>query len=169
MAGKHIPRSKSRILILGLTLLGSSVLFFLFSLSPLRNPSHSQFPNPIVNAETSFVASLEHFLTHKAPISPSVRDDTVSESVGEEEVKKLDDRVYDMEMDKLYRDPYYPVSWPLKVYVYNMPSKFTYDLLWLFRNTYKETSNLTSNGSPVHRLIEQVPSQFASVIFDEIF
>ncbi|XP_022864695.1 probable arabinosyltransferase ARAD1 [Olea europaea var. sylvestris] len=36
-----------------------------------------------------------------------------------------------------------------------MPSKFTYDLLWLFRSTYKETHNLTSNGSPVHRLIEQ--------------
>ncbi|CBI20132.3 unnamed protein product, partial [Vitis vinifera] len=36
-----------------------------------------------------------------------------------------------------------------------MPAKFTYDLLWLFRNTYKETSNRTSNGSPVHRLIEQ--------------
>ncbi|KAG5555245.1 hypothetical protein RHGRI_012695 [Rhododendron griersonianum] len=33
--------------------------------------------------------------------------------------------------------------------------KFTYDLLTLFRNTYRETSNLTSNGSPVHRLIEQ--------------
>ncbi|MCL7033521.1 hypothetical protein MKW94_005702 [Papaver nudicaule] len=43
----------------------------------------------------------------------------------------------------------------LKVYVYEMPAKFTYDLLWLFRNTYKDTSNLTSNGSPVHRLIEQ--------------
>ncbi|CDP04932.1 unnamed protein product [Coffea canephora] len=36
-----------------------------------------------------------------------------------------------------------------------MPSRFTYDLLWLFRNTYRDTSNLTSNGSPVHRLIEQ--------------
>lgn len=44
---------------------------------------------------------------------------------------------------------------PIRVYVYEMPSKFTYDLLWLFRNSYKETSNLTSNGSPVHRLIEQ--------------
>ncbi|KAG6402898.1 hypothetical protein SASPL_135112 [Salvia splendens] len=44
---------------------------------------------------------------------------------------------------------------PIRVYVYDMPSKFTYDLLWLFHNTYKETTNLTSNGSPVHRLIEQ--------------
>ncbi|KAG6400702.1 hypothetical protein SASPL_137544 [Salvia splendens] len=44
---------------------------------------------------------------------------------------------------------------PIRVYVYDMPSKFTYDLLWLFHSTYKETTNLTSNGSPVHRLIEQ--------------
>ncbi|CAO2171821.1 unnamed protein product [Urochloa humidicola] len=36
-----------------------------------------------------------------------------------------------------------------------MPSKFTYDLLRLFRDSYRETGNLTSNGSPVHRLIEQ--------------
>jgi hypothetical protein len=44
----------------------------------------------------------------------------------------------------------------LQVYVYEMPSKFTCDLLKLFRDTYKETTSLTSNGSPVHRLIEQV-------------
>ncbi|KAF9617846.1 hypothetical protein IFM89_039028 [Coptis chinensis] len=43
----------------------------------------------------------------------------------------------------------------VRVYVYEMPAKFTYDLLRLFQNTYKDTSNLTSNGSPVHRLIEQ--------------
>lgn len=48
----------------------------------------------------------------------------------------------------------------VRVYVYEMPAKFTYDLLWLFRNTYKETVNLTSNGSPVHRLIEQVTLLF---------
>ena len=41
-----------------------------------------------------------------------------------------------------------------------MPSKFTYDLLRLFITSYKDTSNLTSNGSPVHRLIEQVHSFF---------
>lgn len=59
----------------------------------------------------------------------------------------------------MYEDPYYPAASGLtsaiRVYVYEMPAKFTYDLLWLFRNTYKETSNRTSNGSPVHRLIEQ--------------
>ncbi|KAF7143212.1 hypothetical protein RHSIM_Rhsim05G0022200 [Rhododendron simsii] len=42
-------------------------------------------------------------------------------------------------------DPFLP---PLRVYVYEMPKKSTYDLLTLFRNTYRETSNLTSNGSP---------------------
>ena len=46
----------------------------------------------------------------------------------------------------------------VKVFVYEMPNKFTYDLLKLFLTTYKETENLTSNGSPVHRLIEQVTS-----------
>lgn len=58
------------------------------------------------------------------------------------------------ETERLYADPFYPFS-PLRVYVYQMPNKFTYDLLWLFRNSYKQTSNLTSNGSPVHRLIQQ--------------
>jgi hypothetical protein len=44
----------------------------------------------------------------------------------------------------------------LKVYVYEMPAKFTTDLLWLFHDSLEQTANLTSNGSPVHRLIEQV-------------
>ncbi|XP_054814008.1 probable arabinosyltransferase ARAD1 [Prosopis cineraria] len=155
MAGKHIPRSKSRILFYGLLLLGLSVIFFLFSLFPNRQSARSQFLNPNVLVETSFVASLEDFLKRKASTLTFVGDDTVSGEAGEEEVRKLDNRIYDMEVDRLYGDPYYPAGLPLKVYVYNMPSKFTYDLLWLFRNTYKETDNLTSNGSPVHRLIEQ--------------
>ncbi|KAK4256147.1 hypothetical protein QN277_009052 [Acacia crassicarpa] len=156
MAGKHIPRSKSRILLYGLSLFGFSVLFFLFCLSSNRQSARSQFLNLNVNVETSFVASLEDFLARKASRSTFVRDDTVSGEAGEVEVRKLDNRIYEMGMDRLYYgDPYYPVGLPLKVYVYNMPSKFTYDLLWLFRNTYKETDNLTSNGSPVHRLIEQ--------------
>ncbi|KAF9661316.1 hypothetical protein SADUNF_Sadunf19G0055400 [Salix dunnii] len=37
-----------------------------------------------------------------------------------------------------------------------MPTRFTYDLLWLLRNTFRDTDNLTSNGSLVHRLIEQL-------------
>ncbi|KAG0613223.1 hypothetical protein M758_6G086600 [Ceratodon purpureus] len=43
----------------------------------------------------------------------------------------------------------------LNVYVYEMPAKFTTDLLWLFQNSLEQTVNLTSNGSPVHRLIQQ--------------
>ncbi|KAJ7949874.1 Exostosin family protein [Quillaja saponaria] len=155
MAGKHIPRSKSRILLFCLSLLGFSVLFFLFSLSPLRNPTHFQDPNPNTTPETSFVVSLEHFLTYKVPIASTIRDDTASSVLEEEEVKKLDNSMFRTETNRLNDHPYFPVGFPLKVYVYEMPSKFTYDLLWLFRNTYKETSNVTSNGSPVHRLIEQ--------------
>lgn len=48
----------------------------------------------------------------------------------------------------------------VRVYVYKMPNKFTYDLLRLFQSTYRETENLTSNGSPVHRLIAQVQISF---------
>ncbi|KAI4295285.1 hypothetical protein L6164_035347 [Bauhinia variegata] len=155
MAGKHFPRSKSRILLCGLLIIGFSLVFCLFSSYPLRNPTHLQFTNPNTNVETSFVTSLDHFLTHKAPKFSSARDDTVHGEAQDDEVTKLDNEIYKMEVDRLYSDPYYPVDLPLKVYVYNMPSKFTYDLLWLFSKTYKETSNLTSNGSPVHRLIEQ--------------
>lgn len=50
-----------------------------------------------------------------------------------------------------------PTSPPtLNIYVYEMPAKFTTDLLWLFHNSLDQTVNLTSNGSPVHRLIQQV-------------
>lgn len=77
----------------------------------------------------------------------------------DQSVKKLDDSIWKTENERIYEDSFYPaVSMPIRVYIYEMPSKFTYDLLWLFRNSYKETSNLTSNGSPVHRLIEQVTS-----------
>ncbi|XP_057456854.1 probable arabinosyltransferase ARAD1 [Lotus japonicus] len=158
MAGKlhNMPRSKSRIVLLSLSLLALSLLIFLSSLSPFQtssspssSPSHFHDPN----VETSFVTSLDHFLTtHTHP--PSADDDhTVTET--EAAVKNLDDAVYRSEMDRLDSDPYYPLSLPLRVYVYNMPSKFTFDLLRLFATTYKDTSNLTSNGSPVHRLIEQ--------------
>ncbi|KAG0553665.1 hypothetical protein KC19_12G029400 [Ceratodon purpureus] len=43
----------------------------------------------------------------------------------------------------------------LNVYVYEMPAKCTTDLLWLFQNSQEQTVNLTSSGSPVHRLIHQ--------------
>lgn len=83
--------------------------------------------------------------------SPSVSDDTVVVADGEAD-KRFDDLIWKRETERLYDAS----SSVLRVFVYEMPAKFTYDLLWLFRNTYKETSNLTSNGSPVHRLIEQV-------------
>lgn len=83
--------------------------------------------------------------------SPSVSDDTVVVADGEAD-KRFDDLIWKRETERLYEAS----SSVLRVFVYEMPAKFTYDLLWLFRNTYKETSNLTSNGSPVHRLIEQV-------------
>ncbi|KAJ8451381.1 hypothetical protein Cgig2_017772 [Carnegiea gigantea] len=177
MAGKHsssssmTPRDRplctSPILLFTLSLLSLLfIIFFFFSSSPsstsispkssssLTNPNPN--PNPDPNFEYSFVASLEHFLTTKLPRLPRpARDDTVGDS-DEESVRKLDDLIWKVENQRVYEDGFYPASsMPIRVYVYEMPSKFTYDLLWLFRNTYKETSNLTSNGSPVHRLIEQ--------------
>ncbi|KOM51165.1 hypothetical protein LR48_Vigan08g199200 [Vigna angularis] len=150
MAGKYIPRSKSRATLF-LFLLAFSLLFILFSLSPLRSPSLSPTNVRVPDAETSFLVSLDRFLT----ATPSSLSDDTAHDGQEDLVAKLDDAVYRSEMDRLYTDPYYPLSLPLRVYVYDMPPKFTYDLLWLFKRTYRETSNLTSNGSPVHRLIEQ--------------
>lgn len=156
-------RPKSSILIFALTLFVLSLIFVLLSLSSSSFSSSSSsfsrtpvtYSNLQVEPETSFVASLENFLTQKVPKPSSpVRDDTVR-TVREEDVKRLDDLKYRSERNWLHRDQSYPVNFPIRVYVYDMPSKFTYDLLWLFRNTYRETSNLTSNGSPVHRLIEQ--------------
>lgn len=68
-------------------------------------------------------------------------------------MRRLDELVWRRETERLYTNS---ISSVVNVYVYEMPDKFTYDLLELFWTTYKETVNLTSNGSPVHRLIEQV-------------
>ncbi|KAI8523450.1 hypothetical protein RHMOL_Rhmol13G0074600 [Rhododendron molle] len=105
-------------------------------------------PNPNPSADYSFVASLKKFLAQKPR---ALLDDAVA-SASEQDVKKLDDMIWKTETERLYGHPFLP---PLRVYVYEMPKKFTYDLSTLFWNTYRETSNLTSNGSPVHRLIEQ--------------
>lgn len=70
-------------------------------------------------------------------------------------MNRLDDLISQEEEKRFYGGESLFGS-PIRVYVYDMPSKFTYDLLWLFQSTYRETVNLTSNGSPVHRLIEQV-------------
>ncbi|XP_022718578.1 probable arabinosyltransferase ARAD1 isoform X1 [Durio zibethinus] len=162
MRAKQIPstltRSKSPILLLffALSLVALSFLFFLSSPSDPSSSSSSthHFPHRQIRPQTSFVASLEHFLTHKASDYHQTSDDTVG-TVLEDDVRRVDERKSAKEMEWVYGDPYYPLNMPIRVYVYEMPTKFTYDLLWLFQNTYRETSNLTSNGSPVHRLIEQ--------------
>ncbi|EEF42357.1 probable arabinosyltransferase ARAD1 [Ricinus communis] len=148
-------RSRSPILLFTLSLLAFSLLFFLFSLS--SSQTHNPYPSPnfTLKPVTSFLASLELFLTKKSlSSSSSHRDDTVREVI-EDDLHRLDEKMFAKESARLYSDPYYPLQFPIRVYVYEMPNKFTYDLLWLFRNTYRDTVNLTSNGSPVHRLIEQ--------------
>ncbi|KAK3013006.1 hypothetical protein RJ639_008738 [Escallonia herrerae] len=147
MAGRHYsisgnPRPRSPILLFTLSLLALSLLFYIFSLatSPPRAVPIRASQNP--NVDYSFVDSLEKFLTSDAH---RPRADPASES----DVKKLDDLVSKRETQRLYHDTSSLPS-AIRVYVYEMPAKFTYDLLWLFRNTYRETSNLTSNV-PKHK------------------
>ncbi|XP_022743713.1 probable arabinosyltransferase ARAD1 isoform X2 [Durio zibethinus] len=160
MRAKQIPssltRSKSPILLIVfiISLIFLSFLFFLSAPSDPTRSSSRPYPHLPIRPETSFVASLEHFLTRKSPNHDRTSDDTVR-TVLEDDVGRFDERKFAKEMDWVHGEPYYPLSMPIRVYVYEMPTKFTYDLLWLFRNTYRDTSNLTSNGSPVHRLIEQ--------------
>lgn len=154
MPGKlHNRHSSSRCsLRLLIPTLFAGLVIVVYVISSLARPSVT-YSVQTAWTERSFVASLEHFLTHDASkLSSPARDDTVR---GESDrlAMDLDDMVFEREKRSLNDDP---VGFPVKVYVYEMPRKFTYDLLWLFRNSYKETSNLTSNGSPVHRLIEQV-------------
>lgn len=147
--------AKSRILLFTLSLFAFSLLFVLFSVTrnSYSDPYPYPYPTPNAKPETSFAASLERFL---AQTSQRFRDDTITSLTEDGVVRKFDDVASKIERQRVNEDSYYPLSLPIRVYVYEMPRKFTYDLLWLFRNTYKDTSNLTSNGSPVHRLIEQV-------------
>ncbi|KAL1539864.1 putative arabinosyltransferase ARAD1 [Salvia divinorum] len=165
MAGRHssspsaaAKSQRSPLLLFVLSLIFLSLIFYIFasssspSLPTLHATSFPAASNP--NVDYSFVSSLEKFLiTHKSK-SPSSRDDTVRGAVDERDVKRLGDLISEEEEKRLYGGETSFYS-PIRVYVYDMPSKFTYDLLWLFHNTYKETTDLTSNGSPVHRLIEQ--------------
>jgi hypothetical protein len=154
MAGKQFPslaharHAPSRCLLaVGALLLLSAVYFLLLSPSPPR-PVPGPLSNPSTTATTSFVASLDRFLD--SPHPPGA-------SSGPPE--DLDGAIRRGEEARLYGDPggAWPAAQaPLRVYVYEMPRKFTYDLLRLFRDSYRQTTNLTSNGSPVHRLIEQV-------------
>ncbi|KAG1365529.1 putative arabinosyltransferase ARAD1 [Cocos nucifera] len=163
----HSPSSPS-FLVAALSLLALASIFFFYAFSSYRCPASTPFdasvareksnPNPKSNAaapEYSFVASLEKFLTSRRPVATG--SSSPAADAGGAAVKALDDAIWEKETERLYGDPADPWSGlsVVRVYVYEMPAKFTYDLLWLFRNTYKETANLTSNGSPVHRLIEQ--------------
>lgn len=125
-----------------------SLIYYIFSISNPNKPIFTPNLNPKV--QYSFVDSLEQFL--QKPVVTAHRDDTVGGD-SETEVKKLDDLIWKSEISRVYDSEW---NSPVRVYVYEMPNKFTYDMLWLFHNTFKETRNLTSNGSPVHRLIEQV-------------
>ncbi|KAF0892081.1 hypothetical protein E2562_013474 [Oryza meyeriana var. granulata] len=154
MAGKQFPSlaharpASPRGLLAGaslllLVLLAASYFLLLSPSSPgLASPSSGSA------ADTAFLISLDRFLASPRPSSASS-----AASPGD-----LDAAIRAEEEARIYGDPggaWPAAAGPLRVYVYEMPSKFTYDLLRLFRDSYRETTNLTSNGSPVHRLVEQ--------------
>ncbi|XP_066315255.1 probable arabinosyltransferase ARAD1 [Miscanthus floridulus] len=156
MAGKQFPSpahsrlasSSSRRLIAAVA---ASLILLTASYFLLLSPS-SHRPGPAIlaspSATTSFLASLDRFLSDPHP----------SASASAAAPGELDAAIRVQEEARLYGDdPAWPApaAGPLRIYVYEMPSKFTYDLLRLFRDSYRDTDNLTSNGSPVHRLIEQ--------------
>ncbi|KAK1281192.1 putative glucuronosyltransferase GUT1 [Acorus gramineus] len=161
MAGKHSHFGNPRSSTLSLPSLTTSALLA-FSLSllafiffssfrstscvPYGIPISSPTLNPSRPPDYSFVASLDRFLAS----APPPRKDPPAASAAE-----LDGTIWSREAERFYSDPYGASSSVVRVYVYEMPEKFTYDLLRLFRDTYKDTSDLTSNGSPVHRLVEQ--------------
>ncbi|KAG9155743.1 hypothetical protein Leryth_004008 [Lithospermum erythrorhizon] len=154
MALRHSKTPKS---ITILFIISITIIFFIFSIfSSQSSPSSSSFiisktqNSPFI--DYSFVSSLEKFL--KSNLNKVVEEKKGNGDEGI--VKKLDNSIWEIENELFYdKDSVFPVSLPIKVYVYDMPSKFTYDLLWLFHNSYRDTFNATSNGSPVHRLIEQ--------------
>ncbi|KAK3162250.1 hypothetical protein QOZ80_1BG0087380 [Eleusine coracana subsp. coracana] len=154
MAGKQFPSlahtrpasasSRRAIAVAALLiLLAASYFLLLLPSSPRSAPAVLASPS----ATTSFLASLDHFLAAPHPSASSAAP-----------LGDLDDAIRAQEEARFYgeSDSAWPAAaGPLRVYVYEMPIKFTYDLLRLFRNSYHQTDNLTSNGSPVHRLIEQ--------------
>jgi len=106
---------------------------------------HSQEPGDSSGASTvpeySFLESLHGFLVkHAAENTASGGDSPAIVDEGE----RFSRAIVEAERPTL------------NVYVYKMPAKFTTDLLRLFHDSLERTAKLTSNGSPVHRLIEQV-------------
>ncbi|KAL6541428.1 hypothetical protein OROGR_010914 [Orobanche gracilis] len=163
MAGRHYSAAasaykfrRSPVILFTISIFFLCLLLYIFAYSSSPSSSTLQIHaarNP--NIDYSFVSSLEKFLINaKSKSSSTASDDTVRRNVTEQDVQMFDYLISQGEEKRLYGDINQFYS-PIRVYVYDMPSKFTYDLLWLFLTTYKETSNLTSNGSPVHRLIEQ--------------
>ncbi|XP_039129582.1 probable arabinosyltransferase ARAD1 [Dioscorea cayenensis subsp. rotundata] len=155
-SGSHRSPSffRSVILLASLSLIAVIIISFSSSSSRcpplLPNTDHNPNPNPSPPIY-SFVESLDKFLASRRQATD--RTDSVAS------VEDLDNSIWSREMERLQgsrsSDLWPGISSVIRVYVYEMPSKFTYDLLSLFRNTYRETANLTSNGSPVHRLIKQ--------------
>ncbi|XP_071732141.1 probable arabinosyltransferase ARAD1 [Rutidosis leptorrhynchoides] len=152
--------TRSPFLLITITLTCFFLIFHIFTTSPPTKSisnSHTSISNqPYLNPNVhySFVNSLEQFL--KKPRIPGSPDDTAADPASDDEqreVRKLDDLIWRSETARVYNDENNML--PVRVYVYEMPVKFTYDMLLLYQNTYRETVNLTSNGSPVHRLIEQ--------------
>ncbi|GJT02624.1 probable arabinosyltransferase ARAD1 [Tanacetum coccineum] len=135
-----------------LTLITLTSFIFIYYFTFTTHTSTSPNPKPNPNIQYSFVNSLELFLSqtnlHHLP-----KDDT-ADPTAEHSPEKSDQLTWRSENARLYNDGRL-FGEPVRVYVYEMPVKFTYDLLRLFRDTFRETVNLTSNGSPVHRLIEQ--------------
>lgn len=116
-------------------------------------------PNlPTQNPQYSFLTSLHQFLRRNPNPEevhykkPSVDYSSAFASASEVEIL---DRSRRSARDQISLTAAVNPS-PLNVYVHEMPAKFTTDLLWLFENSLANTANLTSNGSPVLRLIEQV-------------
>uniref|UniRef100_A0A0E0FUR9 Exostosin GT47 domain-containing protein n=1 Tax=Oryza nivara TaxID=4536 RepID=A0A0E0FUR9_ORYNI len=156
MAGKQLPSSSlararaasprgllAAAVLLLLLLLAASYSLLLSPSSPGGLASPSSGPGSA--ADTAFLASLDRFLASPRRSAPPAA------APGD-----LDAAIRAEEEERLYGGGAWPAApAPLRVYVYEMPSRFTYDLLRLFRDSYRETSNLTSNGSPVHRLVEQ--------------
>ncbi|RLM93098.1 putative arabinosyltransferase ARAD1 [Panicum miliaceum] len=153
MAGKQFPSlaharpasaSSRRLLSAAgaLVLLSAAYFLLLSPSSPRPTAAVLASPSP---ATTSFLASLDSFLA-----APHASDSAAAPG-------DLDAAIRAQEEARLHGDPAWPApaAGPLRVYVYEMPRKFTYDMLRLFRDSYRKTDNLTSNGSPVHRLIEQ--------------
>ncbi|CAA7389058.1 unnamed protein product [Spirodela intermedia] len=173
-AASSIPMAK--VLAFFVVLAVSSLCFFFFPFassssrcSPdLNHGNPFEVPFPVARGSSveipgdtppvySFVASLEKFLA-SGPEAYGGSLDLSREGGGAASEEALDDAIWSRDAGKMYGgDPlgHWSALSVVRVYVYEMPAKFTYDLLRLFQSTYKETVNLTSNGSPVHRLIEQ--------------